>query len=232
MNIAVLGTGSVGQTLAVKLHSLDHSVFMGTRNVEKSLAKTGKDSWGNEEVGTWIKSHPEISLVTFKKAVQSGNDLIVFAMNGGAAMDCLGSVGEDLLGGKVMIDITNPLDFSNGFPPSLTVCNTDSLAEQIQRKYPSLRVVKSLNTMSHLVMVDPGKISGDHSVFMSGNDHTAKSLVASVLASFGWKEHCIIDLGDISTARGTEMVLPLWLRLYGKINDPYFNFHINSAQAK
>jgi predicted dinucleotide-binding enzyme len=230
MNISVLGTGSVGQALATKLVSLGHKVFMGTRNIENSLNKTEPDGWGNPAVGSWIKNNPEVQLCTYKEAVQQGCDLIVFAMNGNAAFDCLNAVGEDLLNGKTMIDISNPLDFSKGFPPSLTICNTDSLAEKIQAKFPDLKVVKSLNTMSNPVMVNPALIPGDHTVFISGNDETAKSQVVSLLNSFGWKNDNIIDLGDITTARGTEMMLPVWVRLFGKLQTPLFNFNVNIAK--
>ena len=130
-----------------------------------------------------------------------------------------------------MMDISNPLDFSNGFPPSLFVSNTDSLGEQIQTAYPDLKVVKTLNTMSNPIMVNPKLFKGDHTVFMSGNDEEAKSTVSNVLQSFGWEAHNIFDLGDISTARGTEMILPIWLRMYGKLQTPLYNFHINSLQS-
>ncbi len=230
MNISVLGTGSVGQALASKLVSLGHNIFMGTRNVENSLKRTEPDGWGNPAPGIWIKNNPEVKLCTYKEAVQKGNDLIVFAMNGNAALECLNSVGEELLNGKTMLDISNPLDFSKGFPPSLTICNTESLAEKIQSQYPGLKVVKSLNTMSNPIMINPSVIPGEHSVFISGNDQVAKSEVTVILNSFGWKNDNIIDLGDISTARGTEMMLPVWVRLFGKLQTPFFNFHINIAK--
>ncbi len=227
MNIAVLGTGSVGQALAVKLHELGHQVYMGTRNVRNSLQKTGKDTWGNKLIGDWIRDHPNIKLVTFQEAVKESGDLLVFAMNGHAAFESLDAVGKDLLHDKILIDISNPLDFSQGFPPSLFVSNTDSLGEQIQKAYPALKVVKTLNTMSNPVMVNPGIVEGDHTVFVSGNDQEAKSRVSEWLISLGWKENHILDLGDITTARGTEMILPLWLRIYHNLKSPYFNFHIN-----
>lgn len=230
MNISILGTGAVGQALATKLVSLGHKVFMGTRNIENSLNKTEPDGWGNPAVGSWIKNNAEVQLCTYKEAVQYGSELIVFAMNGNAAFDCLNAVGEDLLKGKTMIDISNPLDFSNGFPPSLTICNTDSLAEKIQIKFPELKVVKSLNTMSNLIMVNPDLIPGDHTVFVSGNDESAKFQVVTLLNSFGWRNDNIFDLGDITSARGTEMLLPVWVRLFGKLQTPLFNFNVNIAK--
>jgi 8-hydroxy-5-deazaflavin:NADPH oxidoreductase len=231
MKISVLGTGSVGQALAGKLTQSGHEVFMGTRNVEDSKLKTEPDNWGNPAIGTWIKDHPDVKLLTFKEAVEKGNDLIVFAMNGTAALESLHSIGENLLSDKVMLDISNPLDFSKGFPPSLFVCNTESLGEQIQIAFPKLKVVKSLNTLSNPLMVNPKLIKGDHTIFMSGNDDDAKKKVLQLLNSFGWENKNVIDLGDITTARGTEMILPLWVRLYGKLGTPYFNLYVNTAKA-
>lgn len=230
MNISVLGTGSVGQALAAKLSQLGHTVYMGTRNVEDSLKKTAPDSWGNPAIGGWIKENTQVQLVTFKQAVEKGGDLIVFAMNGQAAFDCLEAVGESALEGKVMLDISNPLDFSKGFPPSLFISNTESLGEKIQSRFPGLKVVKSLNTMSNPIMVNPKLLEGDHTVFVSGNDEAAKNQVMELLKSFGWENKNIIDLGDITTARGTEMVLPLWVRLYGKLQTPFFNFNVNKSK--
>ena len=226
MKIAILGTGSVGQALAGKLLTLGHEVYIGTRQVAATLAKTDKDNFGNPPIGQWLQSHPDAQLVTFREAVEKGSDLIVFAMNGSYALNCLEAVGKSLLSGKVMIDISNPLDFSKGFPPSLFVCNTESLGEQIQHAYPELKVVKTLNTMSNPVMINPQSLEGDHTVFMSGNDEAAKEMVAGLLQSFGWKEKNILDLGDITTARGTEMILPIWLRIYGKLQSPFFNFQV------
>ena len=228
MNIAILGTGTVGQALARKLSELNHNIYIGTRDVQKTLANTENDSWGQPPISFMLKDHPELHLETFETAVEKGNDLIVFAMNGARAFDCLDAVGDDLLQDQLMIDISNPLDFSDGFPPSLLISNTDSLGEQIQKRYPSLKVVKTLNTMSNPVMINPDLLEGDHSVFMSGNDEDAKQQVSQLLQSFGWKEHNIIDLGDITTARGTEMILPIWVRLYGKLQTPIFNFYVNT----
>ncbi|GAA4298790.1 NADPH-dependent F420 reductase [Nibribacter koreensis] len=230
MNISVLGTGSVGQALATRLIGLGHTVYMGTRNVQDSLNKTQPDNWGNPAIGTWIRENTSVELLPFKEAVEKGTDLIVFAMNGHAAFQCLEAVGEQALQGKTMLDISNPLDFSKGFPPSLFVSNTESLGEQIQAKYPALKVVKSLNTMSNPIMVNPAILEGEHTVFVSGNDQEAKTQVTNLLKSFGWQERNIIDLGDITTARGTEMILPLWVRLYGKLQTPFFNFHVNMAK--
>ena len=120
---------------------------------------------------------------------------------------------------------TDPLDFSKGMPPSLTVCNTDSLGEQIQRAFPQTKVVKTLNTMNAYLMVGPKQLAdGGHTVFLSGNDAGAKQAVTKLLESFGWKD--IFDLGDISTARGTEMILPIWVRIFGATKNPMFQFKL------
>jgi predicted dinucleotide-binding enzyme len=136
-----------------------------------------------------------------------------------------GASGAANLKGKILIDVSNPLDFSQGRPPFLSVCNTDSIGEQIQRTYPDTRVVKSLNTMNCSVMINPGLLKGDHDVFVSGNDPDAKAMVTQLLKEqFGWKS--VIDLGDITTARGAEMVLPLWLALRGVVQTSQFNFKV------
>jgi 8-hydroxy-5-deazaflavin:NADPH oxidoreductase len=231
MKVSVLGTGSVGQALSGKLAELGHQVFMGTRNVAESLAKTQPDGWGNPAIGTWIQGQPTVQLVSFNESVELGSDLILFAMNGGVALECLNGIGAERLGSAILLDISNPLDFSNGFPPTLFVNNTDSLGEQIQRGFPRLRVVKTLNTMSNPVMVNPKALRGDHQVFLSGDDAAAKETATELLQSFGWETRMIIDLGDISTARATEMILPLWLRLFGKLQTPFFNFHVNTDAA-
>jgi predicted dinucleotide-binding enzyme len=143
---------------------------------------------------------------------------------GSASLEALKQAGGSNLGGKVLVDVANPLDFSKGMPPTLTVCNTDSLAEQIQRAYPDAKVVKALNTVNNMVMVNPGMVSGEHDVFVCGNDPQAKARVVEILRSFGWEKP--FDLGDITAARGLEMMLPVWVQLYGTLQRPNFNFKI------
>ena len=144
---------------------------------------------------------------------------------GSASIGALEAAGGGNLAGKVLLDISNPLDFSRGFPPSLFVANTDSLGEQIQARFPQTKVVKSLNTLAAALMVNPAQLAdGNHSVFVSGNDADAKKTVTELLESFGHTD--VIDIGDITTARGTEMLLPVWLRLMGALNTPIFNFKI------
>jgi predicted dinucleotide-binding enzyme len=140
------------------------------------------------------------------------------------SVDTLKLAGE-ALSGKLLLDISNPLDFSKGMPPTLAVCNTDSLGEQIQRAFPALKVVKSLNTVNANLMVGPKTLAdGDHTMFVCGNDAGAKATVTALLQSFGWQD--IVDLGDITSARGTEMYLPLWLRSWSAVKSPTFSIKL------
>jgi predicted dinucleotide-binding enzyme len=165
-----------------------------------------------------------VGLGSFAEAAAHG-DLMVNATNGAASLEALRAAGEANLDGKVLIDISNPLDPSSGMPPSLFVSNTDSLGEQIQRAFPGVKVVKTLHTMNAFVMADPSLIAGgDHTVFVCGNDHEAKAQVTDILRSFGWRD--VIDLGDITSARGTESYVSLWLRLWGALQIPMFNIKV------
>ncbi|NUU31484.1 NAD(P)-binding domain-containing protein [Arthrobacter sp. C9C5] len=224
MKIAVFGTGTVGPAVAGALAKLGHDVVIGTRDPRATLARTEAGPMGGVPFAQWHAEHGEISLTTFAEAA-AGSEIVVNATNGTGSLDALAAAGAANLAGKVIVDIANPLDFSQGFPPSLNPVNTDSLGEQIQRAFPDARVVKTLNTMNAGVMVDPASVAGgDHSVFVSGNDADAKSVVAGLLADLGHRD--IIDLGDITTARGTEMLLPIWLRLWGAFGNADFNFKI------
>jgi predicted dinucleotide-binding enzyme len=224
MKIAVLGTGSVGRTVAAKLSDLGHEVVMGTRDPQITLARSEPDRMGNPPFPVWQADHPAVRLESFEGAARHG-ELVVNATGGAASLDVLARAGASNLAGKVLLDISNPLDSSRGFPPTLFVKDTDSLAEQIQRAFPGARVVKSLNTMTAALMVDPGRVGGgDHSTFLSGNDPEAKRTVAALLESMGHTD--VIDLGDLSTARGAEMLMPVWLRLMAALGTPYFNFKI------
>ncbi|BFU43681.1 NADPH-dependent F420 reductase [Krasilnikovia sp. MM14-A1004] len=224
MKIAVLGTGMVGQALAGRLSELGHEVTVGTRDVAATTAKTAPDEMGNPPYPAWAATHPQVRLATFADAAADA-ELLVNATSGAVSIGVLNSVGADHLVGKILLDIANPLDFSAGFPPGLFVKDTDSLGEQIQAAFPQLRVVKALNTLAATLMVDPRQLAdGDHSVFVSGNDGDAKKTVVALLESFGHTD--VVDLGDISTARGTEMLLPLWLRLMGALNTLTFNVKV------
>ena len=212
MKVGILGTGMVGATLGSKLIQLGHEVKMGSRSAN------------NESAVQWAKQNgARASYGTFADAAVFGE--VVFNCTAGtASLAAITSAGASNLKGKVLVDVANPLDFSKGMPPTLSVCNTDSLGEQIQWAFPNVRVVKALNTMNCTVMVDPATVPGEHDVFVCGNDAQAKARVAEILKSFGWKS--TIDLGDITAARGTEMLLPIWLRLMGLFQGPKFNFKI------
>ena len=222
MKFGVLGSGTVGRTLAGKLSSLGHEVTIGTRDVEVLLARTEPDGMGNPPFREWRESFPDIAVDTFERAAAFG-EMLINATSGTGSLEALEQAGAANLSGKVLIDVANPLDFSKGFPPTLSVCNTDSLGEQIQRAFPEAKVVKSLNTMTAAVMIDPGSVAdGNHDVFLSGNDEGAKAQVRELLESFGWRK--VLDLGGIESSRGVEMWLPLWLSLMGgPMSGPMFN---------
>jgi 8-hydroxy-5-deazaflavin:NADPH oxidoreductase len=228
MKIAIIGTGTVGQTLALKLLEAGHDVMMGTRNVADKLASTEKDSYGNPSFSEWYAANSSVKLGTFAETASFG-EIVFNASKGYLSIDALKLAGHENLNGKVLVDIANPLDFSKGMPPCLVpeLSNTHSLGEEIQKVFPEAKVVKTLNTMWCGIMVNPGMIGGgDHVNFICGNDEGAKVLVKSLLKEFGWKEENIIDLGSISSARGTEALLPLWINLMGVLKKGAFNFKI------
>jgi predicted dinucleotide-binding enzyme len=223
MNIAVLGTGMVGRTIAGRCHEVGHAVVVGTRDPEATLGRTEPDGMGNPPYAAWQADHPGLTLAAYADAA-AGAELVVLAGNGAAALEMLRLAGAANLAGKVVLDISNPLDFSRGFPPSLFVKDTDSLAEQVQREHPEVRVVKALNTLNANLMVDPRSLGASSTVFVSGEDAAAKAEVVALLESFGHDD--VIDLGGIETARGTEMLLPIWLRLMGALGTGTFNFKV------
>ena len=215
MKIAVLGTGMVGNAIATKLVQLGHQVIVGSRTA---------DSEAGEQ---WLRSvGGKAQIATFADAAAFG-EIAFDCTNGAHSLSALRLAGAQNLRGKILIQVANPLDLSKGMPPSLNPCNTDSLGEQIQREFPDTRVVKALNTVNCRVMVEPSLVPGDHNLFICGNDEGAKAQVADYLCEwFGWKHKNIIDLGDISNSRGTEMFLPLWVRLWGVLKTPLFNIHV------
>ena len=213
MKIAVLGTGSVGRTIGTKLVELGHEVTMGSRSAT------------NEHAAEWVGSAGSgASQGTFADAAASG-ELVFNCTAGTVSLEVLRAAGEEHISGKVLVDVSNPLDFSQGMPPTLSVCNDDSVGEQIQRAFPEARVVKALNTVNAGVMVDPASVPGEHDIFTCGNDPGAKAQVSELLQSFGWPAERIVDLGDITAARAQEMYLPLWLRLMG-VFGPGFNIKV------
>ena len=212
MKIGVLGTGMVGQVIASALHRRDHDVKMGAREA------------ANEKSVGWARAAGKgASSGTFADAAAHG-EMVFNCTAGGVSLSALRLAGASNLDGKVLVDLANPLDFSQGFP-ALSVCNTDSLAEQIQREFPNTRVVKSLNTINCNLMVDASRVPGEHDVFVAGNDPEAKARVASLLREdFGWKN--VLDLGDLTGARPLEMQVLMWLRLYNALGTPDFNVHV------
>lgn len=230
MKIAVIGTGTVGQTFASKLISLGHEVMMGTRNVADKLAAKEKDMYGNPPFSEWHTANKSVQLGTFAEAAAFG-EIILNVTQGGNSIHALKLAEAKNLNGKVLVDIANPLDFSKGMPPVLLpeLSNTNSLGEEIQKTFPDAKVVKTLNTMWAGLMVNPNLIGGgDHTAFICGNDAGAKTNVKSLLNEFGWKNENILDIGDITSARGTEAVLPVWLRIWSATQNGAFNFKVVS----
>jgi predicted dinucleotide-binding enzyme len=212
MKIAVFGTGTVGSSIATKLVKLGHEVKMGSRTA------------ANEKAAAWVKANgAKASQGTFADAAAFG-ELAFNCTRGEGALEAVQAAKKELAG-KILVDVSNPLDFSKGMPPTLFVCSTDSLGEQIQRALPDTKVVKTLNTVNANLMVDASLVKGDHEMFVSGNDAGAKGRVKEILSGgFGWKH--IVDLGDITAARAQEAFLLLWVRLYGALQTPMFNVHV------
>jgi predicted dinucleotide-binding enzyme len=213
MKIAVLGTGKVGETVGAKLVALGHEVRMGSRTAS------------NDKALAWVaKAGDGASTGTFRDAAKFA-DVVFNCTSGTATLAALELAGADSLRGKIVVDLANPLDFSKGMPPRLAVFNDDSLGEQVQRAFPDAKVVKTLNTVSCDVMIDPSRVPGDHTMFVCGDDAEAKATVTEWLRSwFGWSD--VLDLGNISMARGTESYLPLWLRLWGALGTANFNVKV------
>jgi 8-hydroxy-5-deazaflavin:NADPH oxidoreductase len=202
MRVGILGAGPVGQTLATKVRELGHGVTIGTRT-------------------------PRDGAVSYADAARDA-ELLINATGGTASLEALASAGAENLAGKVLIDVSNALDLSQGMPPRVAIPNDDSVGEQIQRAYPGTRVVKALNTVNMQVMVDPAGVPGEHVLFVAGDDEAAKAQVVELLGGFGWPAERIVDLGDITGARAMEQYLVLWLRLLVQIG-PRFNISVNKA---
>jgi len=214
MRIGVLGTGMVGRAIATKLADLGHEVKMGSRTA------------ANESAAEWVASAGAgASQGTFADAASDG-ELVFNCTAGEASLAALESAGAENLAGKVLVDVSNALDHSRGMPPGLFTSSFDSLGEQIQRAFPDTRVVKALNTVNCEVMVEPSKVPGEHDVFLCGDDEAAKARVAELLQSFGWPPESVVDLGDLSSARGMEAYLLLWIRLWGALGTGHFNVKV------
>lgn len=212
MNIAVLGTGVVGDSIGTRLVQLGHRTKMGSRTAT------------NEKAAAWAKKNgASASQGTFADAAAFG-EVVFLCTKGEGTLDAVRGAGAANLRGKVVVDITNPLDFSHGMPPSLFLCNTSSLGEEVQKAVPGALVVKTLNTVNCEVMVNPGKTGGEPTMFMCGNSADAKVKVRTLLQEFGWKD--VLDLGDIKNSRGLEMVLPLWVQTYMATGNGYFGLKV------
>jgi 8-hydroxy-5-deazaflavin:NADPH oxidoreductase len=226
MNIAILGTGMVGQTLASALASQGHQIMIGTRDVATSAASTEPNAYGMPAFGVWHKDHLDVKVGTFAEAAAFG-EIVINASNGTSSLETLRQAKCEDIGSTILIDVANDLDFSQGMPPKSKIVDAPGagLAERIQAAFPKLRVVKTLNTMNAFVMVNPGLVAGGEStVFMSGNDALAKQQVRALLASLGWND--ILDLGGIATSRATEMLMPVWLAVFGTLGRTPYNFKI------
>ncbi len=212
MKIGIFGSGNVGKAIGGKLASLGHDVVLTTRHPEK--------------LQEWIaKVDGQIRIGSIPEAAAHG-EILFNATSAKSSLEVLAAAGADNMRGKVLVDISNPLVFVANQPPTLFVANTDSLGEQIQRLYPEVRVVKTLNTVTSVLMVNPAQVAdGDHAVFVSGNDPQAKAVVVAILKDgFGWKQ--VIDLGDITSARAAEMYEALWLRLRASLGTSMINVKI------
>lgn len=207
MQIAILGTGAVGPALGKALTAAGHHVTIGTRDPEQTRAR---EQWAGIDLP--LAAYQDLDA-----------EVLINATSGMGSLPALKGVG-DALNGKVVIDTSNALDFSHGFPPSLFISNTDSLAEQLQRELPAARLVKMFNTMANEVMVNPRGLGDDSTVFIAGNDAAARQTAASLAADLGWTD--VFDLGDLTAARGLEMYLPLWVRIYGQLGRAEFNIKL------
>ncbi len=207
MHIAILGTSAVGPALGRALRAVGHDVTIGTRDPEQTRAR---EQWDGVDLP--LAAYQDLDA-----------DLFLNATNGGGSLAALQAVGE-ALNGKVVIDASNPLDHSQGFPPALFVSNTDSLAEQLQRALPEARLVKMFNTMANEVMINPRGLGADSTIFVAGNDPEAREAAAALAADLGWTD--VFDLGDLTAARGLEMFIPLWVRMYVQLGRPTFNIKV------
>ena len=216
MKIGILGTGVVGNTLGTALIAKGHEVKMGSRDAT------------NEKAAGWTKVNGKNATQgTFEDAAIFG-DIIFNCTKGEHSLEAITLAGEQNIAGKILVDVGNPLDFSKGMPPTLSLVNDTSLGETIQAAFPQTHVVKTLNTLTCTLMVDANKLAnGDHNIFLCGNDESAKQKVKEFLHdNFNWKIENIIDLGDITNSRGTEQLLPIWIRLWGALGTADFNFKI------
>jgi 8-hydroxy-5-deazaflavin:NADPH oxidoreductase len=227
MDIGIIGSGTVAQTLAAKLLELGHAVMISSRDTSRArdLGDRGVLPSAADFAASQLALGRAATAGDFADAAAHG-EVVVNATAGGHSLEALETAGAQNLAGKILVDVANALDFSRGMPPTLLFCNTDSLAERIQAAFPEARVVKTLNTATAGVMVDPGQLGETTAMFVAGDDQAARDWVRTVLLEdwFGWRQ--VLDLGDITAARGLEMWLPLWLRLMATTGTATFNLRI------
>lgn len=227
MKISVIGTGMVGQALAGRLSGLGHDVVIGTRDVEATLARKEPDARGTLALSQWLALHPGTRVLGLPEAGTHA-ELVINATAGASSLNALKQIGADRLRGKVLLDVAVPLIRSTQLPPELSVSNTDSLSEQIQRTFPDALIVKSLNTVWCEIMIDPARLPGRHNMFIAGNDQAAKHIVMSLLEQFGWPTDSVIDLADITGARAMEM----YARLTFTLAKQWGHFEFNLALVR
>lgn len=225
MKVTVLGTGTVGRTLAAAWESAGHALTIGTRDVGVTMGRTDRGQGAAPSMAEWREEHPGVGLIAFSE-VGDDVEVVVNATSGSGSLEALSAVGADRLAGRVLVDVANPLDFSQGMPPVLAVANTTSLAEQIQQAFPTAAVVKTLNTVTAAVMARPARLAGAHTMFVAGDSDPAKTTVRGLLGDLGWSESSVLDLGGLRSARGMEMYLPLWLSLWGALGTADVNVHV------
>lgn len=215
MKIGILGTGGVGRTLAAKLNSLGHEIVIGTRNVEDTLARTSPDGMGAPPFKVWHSQNPKVKLVKFSEAASFG-EVLFLATFGDKTAEAISLAGKQNFDNKVVVDVTNPLDFSQGVPPKFTVTLGNSLGEQIQKQISNAKVVKAFNTIGAHIIVNPMREEGSPDLFIAGNDDDAKKKFIGLAEQMGWQS--VIDLGDISQAFWLEANAMLWINYGFKYN--------------
>lgn len=199
--VGVLGTGEVGRRLAAGFRSRGHDVMIGSRDPDKP------------ELREWLAGDGDgVRPGTFAEVAAHG-ELLVLAVLGNAAEDVIAEAGPENFSGKVVIDAMNPLDFSAGFPPKLSIAGEDSLGERVQRALPDAKVVKAFNTIGNQYFVDPSFSEGTPTMLIAGNDDAAKRTVGDVVADFGWPE--AIDIGGIEGSRELEAICIVWVKIGG-----------------
>ena len=199
--VGVLGTGGVGQRLASGFSNRGHEVMIGSRDP------------GKPELREWLSADGAgVQAGTFAQAATHG-ELLVLAVLGNAAEAVIADAGAETFSGKVVIDAMNPLDFSGGFPPKLSISGEDSLGERVQRALPDAKVVKAFNTIGSPYFVDPSFSEGKPTMLIAGEDEAAKGLVRDVLADFGWTD--TVDIGGIEGSRELEAICIAWVKIGG-----------------